>query len=181
MTPVAFQSDAADEQMWTQRVVYAYDPYPWPSAQEAGWSMAKYYEYFGKGLNPRFADGEIATQAGGYLLGIPKTAIDPALSWEFIKLSMQPEYIRDLAIAQQIIPTMKSVAKYTDQIAEKLPYYKLYLESQKYTHFNLQFPQAAKLFDPIYTAIQEATLQKASAKEALDRAAEKIDEILASQ
>lgn len=181
VSPVSFQSDEADQQMWTQRVVYAYDPYPESSAKEAGWSTEKYYEYFGKGLNPRFADGKTATQAGGYLLCIPKTAVDPALSWEFIKLAMQPEYIRDLVIANQALPTQKSVAKYTVEIAKAFPYYMLLLESQKHTSFDPQFPAAAKTFEPIYTAIQKATLLKATAKEALDEAADRIDEIIASK
>jgi multiple sugar transport system substrate-binding protein len=179
--PVAYQSDSSDDEMWNQRAVYAYDPYPWENAQNAGWSLEKYYEYFGKGLNPRFADGKVATQAGGYLLSIPKTAVDPELSWEFIKNAMQPENLVDLYIAKLILPVTASMSKYAARLEKEIPYYKLYTESQKYTLFDPMIPQWTKIIEPIYTAIQTATLQKATPQQALDQAAKKIDEILAAK
>jgi multiple sugar transport system substrate-binding protein len=181
MSPVAYQSDEADEVFWGNKVVYCYDPYPWWTASEVGWSMEKYYEHFGKSLNPRFKDGKIATQSGGYLLSVAKTTADEELSWEFIKTIMQPENLLELYIAEMQLPVTASMSKYVGTLSKIVPYYELYLESQQYTHFNPFIPQWAKMLDPIYTAIQKATLQKASTQEALNEAADQINSILASK
>jgi len=181
MSPVAYQSDEADELMWNGRLVYCYDPYTWETARDAGWSMEKNYEHFGKSLNPRFKDGKIATTAGGYLLCIPRTSVDPELAWDFIKITMLPENLVGLYAAQLVLPVTKSMDKYSGELEKAMPYYQLYLESQKYTHFDPLLPYWMQFLDPIYTAIQKATLQKATAQEALDEAAEQINAILAGK
>jgi multiple sugar transport system substrate-binding protein len=172
----AVDSDALN---WEQRLVYCYDFFAWEKAQEVGWDAAKYNSVYGTSINPMFEGGKHATTSGGYVIGIPRTAANPDLSWEFIKLVTSPANVKDFLAQQARIGTRKSLSQYSAELTKNNPVYSVQADSLNYTNIPPWNPEYPKMLEPMYTAIQKATLLQATPKEALDEAAAAVDKILA--
>jgi len=175
---VAFESEDVDPLMWNKRLVYCYDMNAWESAAEAGWSPEQYNKVYGIGIPPKIKGGEIATTSGGYELGIPRTSVDPDLAWEFIKLATASENVKDWYIAQSRLGTRKSLSRFEDDFKNLNPDYVTRVNALQYTNFAPWNPEWVEMLDPLYTAIQKATLQQATAKEALAEAEKAVNKIL---
>jgi multiple sugar transport system substrate-binding protein len=176
---VAYESEEVDQLMWNKRLVYCFDMFVWEKASEAGWSLEQYNKVFGIGVPPKFESGQVATTSGGYELGIPRTAADRRLSWEFIMLATAPDNVKDFYIAQSRLGTRQSLAKYAGDFAKTNPDYTTQVRALQYTHFAPWNPQYVKMLEPLYTAIQKAAMVKATPKEALEEAASTVNKILA--
>ncbi len=175
---VAFESEDVDPLMWNKRLVYGFDMNAWESAAEAGWSPEQYNKVYGIGIPPKFKGGKIATTSGGYELGIPRTSVDPDLAWEFIKLATASENVKDWYIAQSRLGTRKSLSKFENEFRTLNPDYITRVNALQYTNFAPWNPEWVKMLDPLYTAIQKATLQQATAEEALAEAEKTVNKIL---
>jgi multiple sugar transport system substrate-binding protein len=176
---VAYESEEVDQLMWNKRLVYCFDMFVWERASEAGWNFEQYNKEFGIAVPPKFKDGVVATTSGGYELGIPRTAADPALSWEFIQIATSPENVKDFYVAQSRLGTRKSLSKYAEEFKKTNPDYETQVKALQNTNFAPWNPQYVKMLEPLYTAIQKAALMQASVKDALDEAAKAVDQILA--
>lgn len=176
---VAFESEEIDPLMWNQKLVYGFDVNPWPDAKKAGWSIDKYNATYGLAVPPKMKGGKVATTSGGYCLGIPRTTVDENLAWEYIKIATSPDNEIDFLVAQSRLATRKSLSKYEDRLKKSNPEYTTRIKALNYTHFPPWNPKYVKILEPIYSAIQKATLLKASPKEALDEAAQAVNKILA--
>jgi multiple sugar transport system substrate-binding protein len=176
---VAFESEDVDPLMWNKRLVYCFDMGAWEKASEAKWTAEQYNKVFGTGVPPKFANGQVATTSGGYELGIPRTAADPKLSWEFIMLATAPANVKDFYIAQSRLGTRQSLSQYAGEFAKTNPDYNTRVKALQYTHFAPWNPQYVKMLEPLYTAIQKAAMAQATPKQALDEAASTINQILA--
>jgi multiple sugar transport system substrate-binding protein len=176
---VAYESEEVDQLMWNKRLVYCFDMFVWEKAGEAGWSVEQYNKVFGIGVPPKFGSGQVATTSGGYELGIPRTAADRKLSWEFIMLATAPDNVKDFYIAQSRLGTRQSLARYAGDFAKTNPDYTTQVKALQYTHFAPWNPQYVKMLEPLYTAIQKAAMAKATAKQALEEAADTVNQILA--
>ena len=175
---VAFESEEVTALMWNKRLVYCFDMGVWENASEAGWSQERYKKEYGIGVPPKYEGGKIATTSGGYQLGIPRTSADRDMAWEFIKLATAAENVKDWYIAQSRLGTRKSLTKFDGEFRRSNPDYATQVEALKYTQFAPWNPEWIKMLDPLYTAIQKATLQQASVAQALAEAEKAVNEIL---
>jgi multiple sugar transport system substrate-binding protein len=176
---VAFESEEANQLMINKRLVYCFDMGVWEEVSSAGWTQERYKKEYGFGVPPKFEGGKVATTSGGYELGIPRTAVDPNMSWEFIKIASAPENVKDWYIAQARFGTRKSLAKYDEEFMKAMPEYAVRKEALNYTNFAPWNPQWVKMLDPIYTAIQKACLMEAGVDQALSEAEQAVNKILA--
>jgi multiple sugar transport system substrate-binding protein len=175
---VAFESEEVNQLMMNKRLVYCFDMGVWEEVSSAGWTADRYKTEYGFGVPPKFEGGKIATTSGGYELGIPRTAVDPDLSWEFIKLVVAPENLKDWYIAQSRLGTRKSLAKFEEEFMEYNPEYDVRTKALQYTNFAPWNPDWVKMLDPLYTAIQKACLMEASVTQALNEAEQAVNKIL---
>ena len=127
---------------------------------------------------PEIKSGEIGSTSGGYRLRVPRTSVDPDLAWEFIKLATASENVKDWYIAQSRLGTRKSLSKFENEFRTLNPDYVTRVNALQYTNFAPWNPEWVKMLDPLYTAIQKATLQQATAKEALAEAEKTVNKIL---
>ncbi len=176
---VAFESEEVNQLMINKRLVYCFDMGVWEEVSSAGWTQERYKKEYGFGVPPKFEGGKVATTSGGYELGIPRTAVDPNMSWEFIKIASSPENVKDWYIAQARFGTRKSLAKYDEEFMKAMPEYAVRKEALNYTNFAPWNPQWVKMLDPIYTAIQKACLMEATVDQALSEAEQAVNKILA--
>jgi multiple sugar transport system substrate-binding protein len=176
---VAYESEEVDQLIWNKRLVYCFDMFVWEKASEAGWSIEQYNKVFGIAVPPKFANGQVATTSGGYELGIPRTAADRKLSWEFIMLATASENVKNFYLAQSRLGTRQSLSQYAGEFAKTNPDYTTQVKALQYTHFAPWNPQYVKMLEPLYTAIQKATMLQATPKQALDEAANAVNKILA--
>jgi len=176
---VAFESEEVNQLMLNKRLVYCFDMGVWEEVSEAEWPQERYKKEYGFGVPPKFEGGKVATTSGGYELGIPRTAVDPNMSWEFIKLATAPDNVKDWYIAQSRFGTRKSLAKFDQELMKANPEYTIRKEALKYTNFAPWNPEWVKMLDPIYTAIQKACLMEATVKQALSEAEQAVNKILA--
>ena len=176
---VAFESEEVNQLMLNKRLVYCFDMGVWEEVSEAEWPQERYKKEFGFGVPPKFESGKVATTSGGYELGIPRTAVDPNMSWEFIKIASSTENVKDWYIAQSRFGTRKSLAKFDQELMNANPEYAVRKEALKYTNFAPWNPEWVKMLDPIYTAIQKATLMEATVNQALSEAEQAVNKILA--
>ena len=176
---VAFESEEVNQLMMNKRLVYCFDMGVWEEVSSAGWTQERYKQEYGFGVPPKFEDGKVATTSGGYELGIPRTATDSNLSWEFIKLVVAPENLKDWYIAQSRLGTRKSLSKYEQEFMSSNPEYAVRTKALEYTNFAPWNPEWVKMLDPLYTAIQKACLQGATVTQALNEAEQAVNKILA--
>jgi len=176
---VAYESEEVDQLVWNKRLVYAFDFFAWEKAREAGWTVDKYHEAFGTAVPPKFKDGKVATTSGGYELGIPRTAVSPDLSFEFIKIATSTDNVKGFYAAQARLGTRKSLSKYTGELAKNNPDYQTQAKALEFTHFAPWNPEYVPMLEPLYTAIQKATMLKATPQQALDEAAAAANKLLA--
>jgi multiple sugar transport system substrate-binding protein len=176
---VAFESEEVNQLMLNKRLVYCFDLGVWEEVSEAEWPQERYKKEYGFGVPPKFEGGKVATTSGGYELGIPRTAVDPEMSWEFIKIASSTENVKDWYIAQSRFGTRKSLAKFDQEFMKSNPEYAVRKEALKHTNFAPWNPEWVKMLDPIYTAIQKACLMEATVKQALSEAEQAVNKILA--
>jgi multiple sugar transport system substrate-binding protein len=176
---VAFESEEVNQLMLNKRLVYCFDMGVWEEVSEAEWPQERYKKVYGFGVPPKFEGGKVATTSGGYELGIPRTAVDPNMSWEFIKLATAVDNVKDWYIAQSRFGTRKSLAKFDQEFMKANPEYAVRKEALNYTNFAPWNPEWVKMLDPLYTAIQKATLMEATVSQALSEAEQAVNKILA--
>lgn len=80
-----------------------------------------------------------------------------------------------------MVPTRKSLMAKEKEFFDAAPYFNIVQEVTPYTSFRPPIPEYMKISGEIVTAIQKALTLEATPKEALDKAAEKSNEILAKR
>lgn len=147
--------------------------------QNVGMSEEQFLNDFGAAIIPAPIDGERGTTvAGGYLYGVSKFASHPELAVEFISYLCGAEGWNDPESLSNKngIPTISSALSTIDAI----PFSDEIKEALEHARFRPTIKEYSKISDIIRSAIQEYVLnyETISAKEILDAAAEKVNDIL---
>ena len=153
----------------------------WSDYRDKGMTVEQYKDMVGVSPLPIPQGGKPATGSGGWIAGITRDSKHADLAYEYLKMVVAPENMAQFCILNANIPTRKSMLKMEDDFTEAIPYYSVAAEVLPTTHFRPPVPEYTKMSAEIVTAIQRALSLEASPKEALDRAAQKADEILAER
>jgi multiple sugar transport system substrate-binding protein len=121
-----------------------------------------------------------ATMMGGWMLGIPKTSTNKALSWELLTLMVQPDVLAPMLEKYAYLPTQKPIAEgqYSAPLAKTIPYYKELISMLSVGHSRPSIPEYPQIAVNIRQAIEEVYLGMKEPKQALDDAAKKSAEVL---
>ncbi len=121
-----------------------------------------------------------ATMMGGWMLGIPQTSTNKALSWELLSIMVQPDVLAPMLEKYVYLPTQKPIAEgqYSDQLAKSIPYYKELISMLSIGHSRPSISEYPQIADNIRQAIDEVYLGVKEPKQALDDAAKKSAEVL---
>jgi multiple sugar transport system substrate-binding protein len=120
------------------------------------------------------------TMMGGWMLGIPQTSTNKALSWELLSIMVQPDVLAPMLEKYAYLPTQKPIAEgqYSDQLAKTIPYYKELISMLSIGHSRPSISEYPQIADNIRQAIDEVYLGVKKPKQALDDAAKKSAEVL---
>ena len=136
------------------------------------------------GMIPMFpvpkAGDTSATMMGGWMLGIPSTSSNKALSWELLTIMLQPDVLAPMLEKYAYLPTQKPIAEgqYSGQLANTIPYYKELISMLSLGHSRPSIAEYPQIADNIRQAIDEVYLGAKEPKQALDDAAKKSAEVL---
>jgi multiple sugar transport system substrate-binding protein len=121
-----------------------------------------------------------ATMMGGWMLGIPQTSTNKALSWELLSIIIQPDVLAPMLEKYAYLPTQKPIAEgeYSDQLAKTIPYYEELISMLSIGHSRPSISEYPQIADNIRQAIDEVYLGVKEPKQALDDAAKKSAEVL---
>ena len=121
-----------------------------------------------------------ATMMGGWILGIPQTSTNKALSWELLSIMVQPEVLAPMLEKYAYLPTQKPIAEgqYSAQLAKTIPYYEELISMLSIGHSRPSISEYPQIADNIRQAIDEVYLGVKEPKQALDDAAKKSAEVL---
>jgi multiple sugar transport system substrate-binding protein len=121
-----------------------------------------------------------ATMMGGWMLSIPQTSTNKALSWELLSIMVQPDVLAPMLEKYAYLPTQKPIAEgqYSDQLAKTIPYYKELISMLSVGHSRPSISEYPQIADNIRQAIDEVYLGVKEPKQALDDAAKKSAEVL---
>jgi multiple sugar transport system substrate-binding protein len=121
-----------------------------------------------------------ATMMGGWMLGIPQTSTNKALSWELLSIMVQPDVLAPMLEKYAYLPTQKPIAEgqYSDHLAKTIPYYKELISMLSIGHSRPSISEYPQIADNIRQAIDEVYLGVKEPKQALDDAARKSAEVL---
>ena len=136
------------------------------------------------GMIPMFpvpkSGGPSATMMGGWMLGIPETSANKALSWELLTIMVEPDILAPMLEKYAYLPTQKPIAEgqYSSQLAKTIPYYKELISMLSIGHSRPSISEYPQIADNIRQAIDEVYLGLKQPKQALDDAAKKSAEVL---
>jgi multiple sugar transport system substrate-binding protein len=121
-----------------------------------------------------------ATMMGGWMLGIPETSTNKALSWELLTIMVQPDVLAPMLANYAYLPTQKPIAEgtYSTQLNATIPYYKELISMLSIGHSRPSIAEYPQIADNIRQAIDEVYLGVKEPKQALDDAAKKSAEVL---
>jgi multiple sugar transport system substrate-binding protein len=121
-----------------------------------------------------------ATMMGGWMLSIPETSTNKALSWELLTIMLQPDVLAPMLANYAYLPTQKPIAEgtYSTQLNSTIPYYKELISMLAIGHSRPSIAEYPQLADNIRQAIDEVYLGTKEPKQALDDAAKKSAEVL---
>jgi multiple sugar transport system substrate-binding protein len=121
-----------------------------------------------------------ATMMGGWMLGIPETSTNKALSWELLTIMLQPDVLAPMLAKYAYLPTQKPIAEgtYSTQLNSTIPYYKELISMLAIGHSRPSIAEYPQIADNIRQAIDEVYLGVKEPKQALDDAAKKSAEVL---
>lgn len=121
-----------------------------------------------------------ATMMGGWMLGIPETSQNKALSWELLTIMLQPDVLAPMLEKYAYLPTQKPIAEgtYSVQLNSTIPYYKELISMLNVGHSRPSIAEYPQIADNIRQAIDEVYLGAKEPKQALDDAAKRSAEIL---
>ena len=121
-----------------------------------------------------------ATMMGGWILGIPQTSTNKAISWELLSIMVQPDVLAPMLEKYAYLPTQKPIAEgqYSAQLAKTIPYYEELISMLSIGHSRPSISEYPQIADNIRQAIDEVYLGVKEPKQALDDAAKKSAEVL---
>lgn len=121
-----------------------------------------------------------ATMMGGWMLSIPETSKNKALSWELLTILLQPDVLAPMLANYAYLPTQKPIAEgtYSTQLNSTIPYYKELISMLAIGHSRPSIAEYPQIADNIRQAIDEVYLGVKDPKHALDDAAKKSAEVL---
>ena len=121
-----------------------------------------------------------ATMMGGWMLSIPETSSNKALSWELLTIMLQPDVLAPMLAKYAYLPTQKPIAEgtYSTQLNSTIPYYKELISMLAIGHSRPSIAEYPQIADNIRQAIDEVYLGAKEPKQALDDAAKKSAEVL---
>ncbi|NOY07442.1 MAG: ABC transporter substrate-binding protein [Spirochaetes bacterium] len=153
----------------------------WKDYRKKGLTMKQYKEKIGVAPLPIPEGGKPATGSGGWIAGITRDSKYPKLAFEFLKTVVATRNMADFVIANGNIPTRKSMLKLENEYLASIPYFNVAKEVLPTTHFRPPIPEYMQISAQIVDAIQKALTEEMTPKASLDKAAVKVNEILAKR
>lgn len=124
---------------------------------------------------------ETATMAGGWVLALPGTSKHQELAWELMQIILSPEIMSEFLAEYGYLPTQKVIAesaKYNKVLKENIPFFDKYTEILPLAHGRPNIPEYPQISEALRIAIEEVYYRDADPAVALNKAAEKVAEIL---
>ena len=143
-----------------------------------GLTPEKFKEDFGAAAIPKAPRGKRSTMAGGWLLSVPKGAKHPDLAWELISIAASADTQFKYTAARGYVPTFYSLMKRPEAYFKVDPFFNVILDQLPYSYFRPGIPQYPEISAAVQDAIQAAVLGQASAGQALETAAKKVNQLL---
>jgi len=153
----------------------------WKDYRKKGLTMKQYKEKIGVAPLPIPKGGKPATGSGGWIAGITRDSKHPKLAFDFLKAVVATRNMADFVIANGNIPTRKSMLKLESEYLASIPYFDVAKEVLPATHFRPPIPEYMQISAQIVDAIQKALTEEMTPKASLDKAAVKVNEILAKR
>ena len=157
---------------------------------EGSWILGRFNSTEGNGFDknvgmismfpvPKTGDTS-ATMMGGWMLGIPQTSSNKALSWELLTIMVQPEVLAPMLEKYAYLPTQKPIAEgqYSSDLSKTIPYYRELISMLAIGHSRPSIAEYPQIADNIRQAIDEVYLGQKEPKQALDDAAKKSAQVL---
>ncbi len=153
----------------------------WADYKAKGLTVDQYKAMQGVAPLPIPEGGKPATGSGGWIAGITRDSKHADLVWEYLKMVVDPQNMAKFCIANASLPVRKSMLAMAGDFSQAIPYYNVAAQVLPTTHFRPPIPEYTKMSAELVTAIQKALSLQAQPKEALDQAAKKVDDILATR
>jgi multiple sugar transport system substrate-binding protein len=153
----------------------------WGPYRKEGLTIEQYKEKIGVAPLPLPPGGVMSTSSGGWIAGVTRDSKHPDLAFEFLKMVVDTRNMADYCIFGQKIPTRKSMLPLEPEFTKEIPYFNVAKDVLPYTHFRPPIPEYMKISAEIVDAIQKALTLEATPKEALDKAADNTNDILAKR
>jgi multiple sugar transport system substrate-binding protein len=153
----------------------------WNDFKAKGLTVEQYKNKIGLAPLPIPAGGKPATGNGGWVTSITRDSKYPALTFEYLAYVVETRNMANFCIANNVLPTRQSMMAFKKEYSVGLPYFNVFEEVLPSSKFRPPVPEYNSISAEIVTGIQKALTQQASAKDALDQAAVKVDAILAQR
>ena len=146
-----------------------------------GLSVHEYREKIGHAPLPIPPGGQIATGSGGWLVAITRDSKNPDVAFDFLLTVIDSDNIIPFYEKNNSLPTKATEMELTDRFAEVFPYFNVVQQVLPNTNFRPAIPEYSEISAEIVDAIQSALLMEATPKQALDLAADRVNDILADR
>ncbi len=138
-----------------------------------------YKEKFGVAPIPSYKNGKPSTMAGGYLLTIPTGSKNKDYAWELISIAAGADAQFEYTAARGYVPTFNSLMARGADYAEVDPYFNVILDQLPTANFRPSIPEWTEISAEVQNALQACVLGRLTSEQALDLAAENVNQILA--
>jgi multiple sugar transport system substrate-binding protein len=121
-----------------------------------------------------------ATMMGGWVLSIPETSQNKALSWELLTLLVDPEILTPMLEKEGYLPTQKPIGEgpYSQRLNATIPYYSEMISMIPIGHSRPNIPEYPQIADNIKEAIDGVYFGGKDPKQALQESAVKSAKVL---
>jgi multiple sugar transport system substrate-binding protein len=121
-----------------------------------------------------------ATMMGGWVLSIPETSQNKALSWELLTLLVDPEILTPMLEKEGYLPTQKPIGEgpYSERLNATIPYYSEMISMIPIGHSRPNIPEYPQIADNIREAIDGVYFSSKDPKQALQESAVKSAKVL---
>jgi multiple sugar transport system substrate-binding protein len=144
-------------------------------------SVEEYREKIGQAPLPIPQGGQIATGSGGWLVAITRDSEVPDLAFEFLQTVVDSDNMIPFYEKNSALPTKTAEMELVDSFAEVFPYFDVVQQVLPNTHFRPAIPEYQLISAEIVDAIQSALLLEATPQQALNVAAENVNQILSER
>ncbi len=153
----------------------------WPDYEDMGYSVDEYKAQVRHAPLPLPEGGQPATGSGGWLGAVTRDSEHPDLALEFITMVAETANMAEFLLIDGRTPTRQSLVEMEEEFFEAVPYFDVQQEVLPYARFRPYIPEYTMISAEIVEAIQAALALETTPEAALNRAAERVNAILAER